>query len=130
MRPNPQFPADWSHLLKKSLMEKFNFCTELVVHGPVANVRPFHFECEAFVKSYLPKHSGFIVETNYIVRLLTNALNNVKYLPISDHCSHLYPLKPLENLSISGFCRGYKMRALAEVGCEVLMNLVTNDMVT
>ena len=26
MRPNPLFPADLSHLLKKSLMENFIFC--------------------------------------------------------------------------------------------------------
>ena len=26
MSPNPQFRADWSHLLKKSLLENFIFC--------------------------------------------------------------------------------------------------------
>ena len=26
MWPNPQFPAVWSHSLKKPLMENFNFC--------------------------------------------------------------------------------------------------------
>ena len=88
-------------------MQNFIFCTELVVHGPVtfewqlsiSSVRPLH-------RATLPKHNGFIVKTNYIERLLTNALNNIKYLPTSRQCSHLYPLKPQENLWTSGFCRG------------------------
>ena len=33
MWPNPQYSAIWSHLLKKSLMENFDFCVVSLIHG-------------------------------------------------------------------------------------------------
>ena len=38
MRPNPQFPAIWSHLLKKSLMENFIFLCSMYIAPKIAHL--------------------------------------------------------------------------------------------
>ena len=37
------------------------------------------------------------------------------FYPISDQCSHFYPLKTPENQSFSGAFRGYKVRTLTRL---------------
>ena len=74
MWPNPQFPADWSHLLKKSLIESCIFCA---VSPPNFVSVNYYFNFQYFLKIGLPEHWAKLS--------FTDQLTIPHYLCVSSH---------------------------------------------
>ena len=95
MWPNPQFPAIWSHLLKKSLMTNFISCA-------------------------VPRDWLWTDLSDHICPTSGHATGRIYAAPISCHWSLSRPPENIRKPEVSDVFKGSKKRSVAWNGLSIL----------